>query len=332
VRIFSGIQPTGRKHLGNHISAVSQYVAGQDRGEAIYCIVDLLATTTYQPASPGQLRETVHDVAAVLMAAGVDPARCVLFRQSDVPEHAELSVILATVTAVADLNGMHRSRGKSTEQRDSATLGQFFYPMIVAADALTYRADEVLGGDDQRFHVDLMRTVVGRFNSRYGDTLVAPEVRLPSVGAQIMDLQHPDRKMSTTGDSELGTVHILDEPAAIREKLRSAVVGSDDEVVRGEDRAGVSNLIEIMAAVRGTDPEQVEREFKGQSVGEFKEAVAQAVVGHLAPVRERYRAIRADDQRIEAVLVAGAERARAIAGRTLAGVREAMGLSSVRSR
>jgi len=332
VRIFSGIQPTGQKHLGNYTSAVSQYVAGQDRGEAIYCIVDLLATTTYRPASPGRLRAQLYDVAATLLAAGLDPERCVLFRQSDVPEHTELSWILSSVTAISDLNGMHKSKGKSTDDRKSATIGQFIYPMLVAADALAYRADEVLGGSDQLHHVELMGTAVERFNSRYGDTLVAPEVCFPSAGAEIMDLRSPGRKMSTTGDSELGTIHILDGPDEIAEKIRGAVTDPDCEVERGAGCPGVANLVEIMSAVRGVDADQVTSEFKGQDHPAFKEAVAEAVTARLAPLRERFHAIRDDEQRLEDVLVDGAGRARAIAGQTLAEVREAVGLSGARAR
>src|SRR2546421_616271 len=220
-RIFSGIQPTGRKHLGNYIGAITQYVAGQDRGEALYCIVDLHATTVaYEPAV---LREAVYDTAATLLAAGLDPERCIFFRQSDVREHTELCWLLSSVTAFGDLNRMHQFKEKSGSQRDLVSAGLFFYPVLMAADVLAYRADEVPVGEDQRQHVELMRDVAERFNARFGELLVVPEGRIPEVGARIMDLQFPDRKMSTTGGSEQGTVYVLDEPPAVRKKIGSAV-------------------------------------------------------------------------------------------------------------
>jgi tryptophanyl-tRNA synthetase len=328
VRIFSGIQPTGRKHLGNYIGAITQYVAGQDRGEAIYCIVDLHALTV--PYEPQALRASVYDTAATLLAAGLDPDRCIFFRQSDVHEHTELTWLLSSVTAYGDLNRMHQFKDKSAAQRELVSAGLFFYPVLMAADVLAYRAHEVPVGDDQRQHVELMRDVAERFNSRFGDTLVVPEVRIPEVGARIMDLQYPDRKMSTTGGSEQGTVLVLDEPDAITKKIRSAVTDSGTDVARGPDKAGITNLIEILAAVRGASPETVESEFNGAGYGAFKQAVADAVVAYLAPVRERYEELRADETAIEAVLEQGAEKARAIAADTLADVRKVTGVGAVR--
>ncbi|MEA2159043.1 MAG: tryptophanyl-tRNA synthetase, partial [Solirubrobacteraceae bacterium] len=326
----SGIQPTGRKHLGNYIGAITQYVAGQDRGEAIYCVVDLHAiTVAYEPAA---LRESVYDTAATLLAAGLDPARCIFFRQSDVAEHTELTWLLSSVTAFGDLNRMHQFKEKSGAQRDLVSAGLFFYPVLMAADVLAYRAHEVPVGDDQRQHVELMRDVAERFNARFGETLVVPEARIPTVGARIMDLQAPERKMSTTGGSPQGTVYVLDEPAAIVKKFRSAVTDSGSEIVRGQDKAGVGNLIEILASVRGVGPDQVEQEFAGSGYGAFKQAVADAVVGYLTPVRERYNAIRADEAGLERTLAAGADKARALASETLVEVRRATGVGPVRPR
>ena len=328
MRIFSGIQPTGRKHLGNYIGAITQWVAGQDRGEAIYCLVDLHAITV--PYEPAALREAVYDTAATLLAAGLDPERCIFFRQGDVHEHTELCWLLTSVTAFGDLNRMHQFKEKSGSQRELVSAGLFFYPVLQAADVLAYRADEVPVGEDQRQHVELMRDVAERFNARFGDVLVAPEVRVPSVGARIMDLQHPDRKMSTTGGSEQGTVQVLDEPATIVKKIRSAVTDSGSEVVRGPGKAGIGNLIEILAAVRGVAPEDVEAEFNGSGYGAFKQAVAEAVVECLAPVRERYQELRNDVRELEGILERGADKARAIAQGTLADVRETMGVGPVR--
>src|SRR4051812_40822551 len=292
--IFSGIQPTGRKHLGNHIGAILQYVEGQDRADpSIYCIVDLHAVTVeYDPAV---LRERVYDTAAILIAAGLDPDRCILFRQADVEEHTELCWLLAAVTSVGELNRMHQFRDKSVAQRQLVSAGLLFYPVLQAADVLAYRAHEVPVGEDQREHLELMRDIARRFNERFGEILVVPEHRIPAVGARIRDLQEPSRKMSTTGGSEQGTVYVLDEPDVIRKKFRRAVTDSGTDVVRAPDKPGVSNLIEIYASVRGSSAEAVEREFADLRYGELKSAVGDAVADWLAPVRERYGELRGDD-------------------------------------
>src|SRR6476469_10982282 len=264
-RIFSGIQPTGRKHLGNYIGAIRQYVEGQDRGEGIYCIVDLHAITV--PHDPAELRERLYDTTAILIAAGLDPERCILFRQSDVKEHTELCWLLGSVTAWGDLNRMHQFKEKSEQQRELVSAGLFFYPVLMAADVLAYRATEVPVGDDQRQHVELMREVARRFNERFGETLVVPEMRIPEVGARIMDLQEPERKMSTTGGTEAGTVLVLEEPGAIRKKFGSAVTDSGREIVRALDKPGITNLIDVLAVARGVAPEEVESEFDGAGYG-----------------------------------------------------------------
>jgi tryptophanyl-tRNA synthetase len=327
-RVFSGIQPTGRKHLGNFIGAIAQWVAGQNRGEAIYCVVDLHALTV--PYEPAVLRESVYDTAATLLAAGLDPQRCIFFRQSDVVEHPELTWLISSVTSFGELNRMTQFKDKAGAQRDLVSAGLFFYPVLMAADVLAYRADEVPVGEDQRQHIELMRDVAIRFNSRFGETFVVPEGRIPQVGARIMDLQFPDRKMSTTGGSPQGTVYVLDDPAAVTKKIRSAVTDSGSEVRRAQGKAGITNLIEILAAVREIAPEQVESEFDGSGYGAFKQAVADAVVEYLAPVRERYEQLRADEPGLEAVFAAGAEKARAIASETLRDVRHVMGVGPVR--
>ncbi|HEX2015225.1 MAG TPA: tryptophan--tRNA ligase [Solirubrobacteraceae bacterium] len=324
MRIFSGIQPTGRKHLGNYLGAIAQYVAGQDRGEAIYCIVDLHALTV--PYEAGSLRERVRDTVAILLAAGLDPDRCILFRQGDVQEHAELCWLLSSVTALGELNRMHQFRDKSAAQRELVSAGLLFYPVLMAADVLAYRATEVPVGEDQREHVELMRDIAKRFNARFGETLVVPEGRIPSVGARIMDLQHPERKMSTTSDSEEGTVYVLDEPEAIAKKFRRAVTDSGSEVRRAPEKPGVSNLIEILAGARGATPEDIERDLADARYGDLKQATAEAVIELLAPVRERYVQWRGDEAALEATLRAGADRARAIAAPIVGEVRERMGV------
>jgi tryptophanyl-tRNA synthetase len=327
VRIFSGIQPTGRKHLGNFIGAIRQYVEGQDRGDpAIYCIVDLHAVTV--PYDPAELRERVHDTTAILIAAGLDPERCVLFRQGDVHEHTELCWLLSLVTSIGELNRMHQFRDKSLAQRELVSAGLLFYPVLQAADVLAYRAHEVPVGEDQREHLELMRDVARRFNSRYGeDILVVPEHRIPAVGARIMDLQEPTKKMSTTGGTPEGTVLVLDDPRTIEKKVKRAVTDSGTEIRRDAGKPGVTNLIDVLAAARGVSPAAVEDDMRdARGYGDLKAAVAEAVIGLLAPVREAYDEIRADEDRLEDVLATGADKARAMASETLADVREAMGV------
>jgi tryptophanyl-tRNA synthetase len=334
MRIFSGIQPTGSKHLGNYIGAITQYVAGQDRGEALYCIVDLHAITV--PYEPVRLRESVYDLTALLLAAGLDPARCILFRQGDVQEHAELCWLLSGVTELGRLQRMHQFRDKSTAQRELVSAGLLMYPVLQAADVLAYRADEVPVGEDQREHLELMRDVARRFNARFGDgeeVLVVPEHRMPEIGARIMDLQDPTRKMSTTGGSEQGTVYVLDEPRTIEKKIKSAVTDSGTEIRRAPDKPGVSNLIEILAVARASTPEAVEAELAdARGYGDLKAAVASAVVEYLAPARERYAGLRADEDALEQILAGGAARARAIAAQTLTDVRERMGVGAAPRR
>ena len=325
MRIFSGIQPTGRKHLGNYLGAITQYVEGQDRADpAIYCIVDLHATgVSYDPkALPGY----VLDTTAMLMAAGLDPGRCILFRQSDVKEHTELCWLLSSVTAYGELQRMTQFKEKSAREQELVRTALFLYPVLQAADILLYRTDEVPVGDDQRQHVELAREVARRFNTTYGDVLVEPAHRIPEVGARIMDLQEPASKMSTTSSSAAGRVYIDEEADDIRRKFKRAQTDSGSEVVRAPDKAGITNLIDILAVTRGVAQEEVEREFAGQGYGAFKEAVGEAVAELLAPVRERYVELRADEPALEAALEEGAERARSIATGVMVDVRRAMGV------
>jgi tryptophanyl-tRNA synthetase len=325
--IFSGIQPTGRKHLGNYIGAIRQYVEGQDRGEpAIFCIVDLHAISV--PYDPAELRQRVYDTAAILLGAGLDPERCILFRQSDVREHTELTWLLSAVTSHGDLNRMTQFKEKVGKDRELASAALFYYPVLMASDVLAYRATEVPVGDDQRQHVELMREIARRFNARFGETLVVPELRIPEVGARIMDLQEPERKMSTTGGTPQGTVLVLDEPDVVRKKFGSAVTDSGREIVRSPDKPGVSNLIDILSVARGIGQDDVISEFHGAGYGDFKKAVAEAVVEYLAPVRERYAELRPDEAALEQVFAAGAEKARALAAPVLADVRARMGYGS----
>jgi tryptophanyl-tRNA synthetase len=333
MRIFSGIQPTGRKHLGNYIGAIVQYVEGQQRAAdagdvAIYCVVDLHAMTV--PWQPVEMRERVYDTAAILLAAGLDPERCIFIRQSDVPEHTELAWHLGAVTAHGDLNRMHQFKEKSARQRDLISADLFTYPVLMAADVLAYRANEVPVGDDQRQHVELMRDVAQRFNDRFGELLVVPALKVPEVGARIMDLQDPTSKMSTSNASPEGTVYLLDDAKATEKKFKRAVTDSDDPpriVAADRSKPGVSNLVDILAAARGITTDEAVASLAGaRGYGDLKVATADAVNELLAPVRERYVQLRADEEHLEQVFAAGAEKARAITVPVLQEVRAALGV------
>ena len=325
MRIFSGIQPTGRKHLGNYIGAIRGYLAGQERADpAIYCIVDLHATSVaYDPeALPGY----VLDTTAMMIAAGLDPNRCILFRQSDVREHSELTWLLSAVTAYGDLQRMHQFKDKSEREQQLVRTSLFLYPVLQAADILLYRTHEVPVGEDQRQHVELTREIARRFNATYADLFVEPEAVVPEFGARVMDLQNPTAKMSTSYGSDAGLVYIDDEPDAVRRKVKRAQTDSGTDILRGPGKEGITNLIEMMAVARGAAPEEVEREFAGQGYGVFKEAVGEALVELLTPARERYRELRPDEAGLEETLRQGADRAREMAVPMMADVRAAMGV------
>ncbi|MET0973228.1 MAG: tryptophan--tRNA ligase [Thermoleophilaceae bacterium] len=329
MRIFSGIQPTGRKHAGNYIGAMRGWVEAQEVGTpAIFCIVDLHATSiSYDPAAlPGY----VLDTTAMLIAAGLDPERCVLFRQSDLHEHSELCWLLSSVTPYGDLLRMTQFKEKSEREKELVRTSLFLYPVLQAADILLYKTDEVPVGDDQRQHVELAREIARRFNATYADVLVEPEHVIPKVGARIMDLQDPETKMSTSSGTEAGLIYIDDDPDAIVRKVKRAQTDSGSDIVRSPDKPGITNLIEMLAVARGGEPAQIEREFDGQGYGAFKQAVGEGLVELLAPVRERYRELRPDEERIEATLAEGAEHAREIASVTMGEVRAAMGVGPTR--
>jgi tryptophanyl-tRNA synthetase len=329
VRIFSGIQPTGRKHVGNYIGAIRGWVENQDRGTpTIHCIVDLHATCVAY--DPELLPTYVLDTTAMLIAAGLDPERCILFRQSDVREHSELCWLLSSVAAYGDLQRMHQFKDKSAREQQLVRTSLFLYPVLQAADILLYKTDQVPVGDDQRQHIELAREIARRFNTTYGEVFVEPEHVIPEVGARIMDLQEPGTKMSTTSSSDAGLVYIDDEPDAIIRKVKRAQTDSGSETVRAPDKPGVTNLIDMLAAARGVEPEAIEREFDGQGYGALKQAVGEALVELVAPARERYQALRPDEEAIEAILARGAERAREIATGTMAEVRDVMGIGPAR--
>ena len=336
-RVFSGIQPTGDIHLGNYLGAVRRWVdaqpeAGTDAARdhhASFCVVDLHAMTA--PWDPAELTEKTRRLATILIAAGLDEDRSLLFVQSHVRAHAELTWLLNCVATMGELRRMTQFKDKTSTGGDDATesvsVGLFDYPVLMISDILLYDTEEVPVGDDQRQHVELARDVAIRFNGRFGDTFVVPKATFPTVGARVMDLQRPDRKMSKSEDSPQGTVLVLDEPKAIEKKIKSAVTDSGSEVVHDRDaKPGISNLIEIYGAVTGLKPAEVEREFEGKQYGAFKGAVAEAVVEFLRPVQERYRELAADPGQVDARLACGADTAETMAEPVLARASRAAGL------
>jgi len=323
MRIFSGIQPTGAKHLGNYSGGFRQYAATQELGDAFFCIVDLHSiTTAYEPED---LRRSSYDLFALLLATGLDPERSTVFAQSHVPAHAEAAWLLSAITSYGQLGRMTQFKDKGAHQ-EFVSAGLFTYPVLMAGDILLYQTDIVPIGDDQRQHLELSRDIAERFNSRFGETFVVPEGVYPEIGARIMDLQEPEKKMSTTGGTPQGTVLIADPPDVVRKKVKSAVTDSGREVRHDpEEKPGVSNLIEIMSVATGESFPEIEARYDGAGYGPFKEDVAEAVVGLLDPIRVRYDELRADEGELRRLLAHGAEKAAAVSAPTLEAMYEKMG-------
>lgn len=325
-RVFSGIQPTGEKHLGNLLGAIDSWVAGQDDHECLYCIVDLHSITV--PVDPATLRTSSRSLGALLLAAGIDPDRSILFVQSAVREHTELAWILNCVATFGELRRMTQFKDKSGGQ-ESVSVGLFDYPVLQAADVLLYDAGLVPVGEDQRQHLELMRDIAQRFNLRFGETFTLPEAQIPTVGARIVDLQEPTRKMSTTGGTPQGTLLVLDKPGVLRKKVMSAVTDSDNEVrVDPEGKPGITGLLAILAACEGSTPTAVADRYAGSGYGDFKRDVAETVVAKLAPIQERHAELIADPAELDRLLQQGADRARALAEPVIARVRDRVGLAS----
>jgi tryptophanyl-tRNA synthetase len=320
--VFSGIQPTGDKHLGNYVGGFRQYARTQELGEAFFCVVDLHSITAeYEPRD---LHDRTLDLYAILLATGLDPARSTVFAQSHVTAHAEASWLLSAVTSYGQLGRMTQFKDKS-DQREFVSAGLFTYPVLMAGDILLYQTDIVPIGDDQRQHLELARDVAERFNARFGETFVVPRGVYPEVGARIMDLQEPTRKMSTTGGTPQGTVQLLDDADTIAKKFRSAVTDSGREIRRGDDKPGISNLIDILSVATGKAPDEIETEYEGVGYGQFKADVGDAVVELLGPVKSRYEELRSDEPELLRLLAAGAEKARVASAPTLALMYERMG-------
>lgn len=326
-RVFSGIQPTGAIHLGNFLGAVQNWVAMQDSYDAVYCVVDLHALTT--PQDPTELREGSLRLAQMLLAAGIDPQRSTLFIQSHVHEHPELAWMLECTAAFGELRRMVQFKDKSEQAENGSggfvSAGLFTYPALMAADILLYDTNAVPVGDDQRQHLELTRDVAERFNGRYGETFVIPEAFIPPTGARIMDLQHPTNKMSKSGDTDSGTILLLDDLKKIEKKIKRAVTDTDSEV-RFDIAAkpGVSNLLSILGAVTDQDPAGLASGF--EQYGPLKAATAEAVIEKLRPIQERYNEFAADPAETQRILASGAEKAQEKAAEVLARAKDNIGL------
>ncbi len=328
--MFSGIQPTGTSHLGNYLGALRWWVDFQDRYDALYCVVDLHALTI--PGDPEELSKATLTTASLLLAAGLDPSRCILFVQSHVHQHAELTWLLECTASMGELNRMTQWKDKAAKGgEESARVGLFAYPVLMAADILLYDTDLVPVGDDQRQHLELTRDLAQRWNTRYGDTFTIPNAVIAPAGggARIMDLQDPLRKMSKSSGSDAGIIYLLDDPDVIERKVKRAVTDLDPPgpgAVRWDpdEKPGVSNLLEILAALRGGKPEEIAAGY--ENYGKLKADAADAVIEMLRPLQERYREYAQDPGSVQAILADGASRASDIASRTYERARSAIGL------
>jgi tryptophanyl-tRNA synthetase len=322
MRIFSGIQPTGAKHLGNYAGGFRQYASTQEQGEAFFCIVDLHSISVEY--DPDDLRERTLDLFAMLVATGLDPDCSTIFAQSQVSAHAEASWLLSSATSYGELRRMTQFKDKADAQ-DFISAALFTYPVLMAGDILLYQTDIVPIGDDQRQHLELTRDVAERFNSRFGETFTLPRGVYPETGARVMDLQDPEKKMSTTGGTEQGTVLMLDPADVVRRKFKTAMTDSGREIVHSTDKPGVSNLIEIMTVATGDSIAEIESRYDGQGYGAFKEDVAESVIALLQPVQERFRELRGDPGELQRILALGAEKAASASQPTLEAMYERMG-------
>lgn len=322
-RVLSGIQPSGDLHLGNYLGAIRRWVADQDRVDGYFCIVDLHAMTL--PHEPARLRGGTLQLATLLLASGLDPDRVTLFVQSHVHQHAELCWLLNCVTAMGELSRMVQFKEKA-EGREFVNVALFAYPVLQAADILLYHADEVPVGDDQRQHIELTRDVAQRFNHRFGEVFTLPRATTPRAGARIMDLQLIDRKMSKSIESPRGTIKLLDPPEDIRRKIRAAVTDSGTDVRAAPDKPAIINLLDLYSAVTGDEVAAIQDRYASKGYGEFKADLADHVVDLLRPLQQDYENLAATPEKVQEQLEVGADKARAVAARTLTAAKQAMGL------
>ena len=327
-RIFSGIQPTGNLTLGNYIGALRNFNLLQDQYDCLYSIVDMHAMTVRQ--NPAELRKACLRTMSIFLASGLDPRKNIIYFQSQVPQHAELSWVLNCFTYMGELQRMTQFKDKSAKHADNINAGLFTYPVLMAADILLYMSDLVPIGSDQKQHLELARDIAERFNAIYGDVFIVPEWYFPKVGARVMSLQEPTRKMSKS-DPEETYIAILDKPEIIRKKMRRAVTDCDNTVVFDpENKPGIANLMSIMSALTGKTMDEITAEYDGQGYGKFKDAVADSVIAALEPIQKRYDEISADKAYLQEVLTSGAERAEAIAYRTMLKIRKKIGYAPLK--
>ena len=325
-RVFSGIQPTGVPHLGNYIGAIRRWVAMQQDFDCLFCVVDLHAMT--EPWDPEELERGGLEVAAVLIACGIDPHQAILFRQSQVTAHTELAWILTCVARMGELRRMVQFKEKSRGETESVGVGLFSYPILQAADVLLYRVHGVPVGDDQRQHVELMRDLAGRFNSSFGRTFVLPEAWVPDEGARVMALDDPTLKMSKSARRPNSVINLTDEPELIARKVRSAVTDSGRTVSAGPDKPALTNLLTVFSVLSGRTVRDLEDEFGAGGYAPFKLALAEVVTEHLAPIAKRYADLMDDRAELDRLLAGGAARAAELAEVTMADVRAAAGLAA----
>jgi tryptophanyl-tRNA synthetase len=322
-RVFSGVAPSGTIHIGNLLGAIANWVQNQERYDNIFCVVDMHAITT--PQNPQTLRAKIIEVANIYLAAGIDPQRSIIFIQSHVPAHAQLAWILDCVAGMGQLERMTQFKEKSA-LREEVSVGLFNYPALMAADILLYDTDLVPVGEDQKQHVELTRDLAQRFNSRFGETFVIPEPDIPPVGARVMGLDDPTKKMSKSAESAANYIALTDEPNVIRDKIKRAVSDSGAEIIfNEEDKPGISNLLTIHSLTSGRPIPELEQAYRGQGYAAFKRDVAEAVVAYLAPFQERYFELVRDAEGTRRILRDGAERAAAIADAKMRQVYERLG-------
>jgi tryptophanyl-tRNA synthetase len=325
-RVLSGIQPSGDPHLGNYIGAMRHWVADQEESDTFFFIVDMHALTSHP--DPAEVRDGTVDLAAWLIAVGLDPERTTLWLQSHVHEHAELSWVLSNYTAYGELNRMTAFKEKAAKEQEKGEIvsaGLYTYPVLQAADILLYSTDRVPVGDDQRQHLELTRDVAQRFNQRFGETFVIPEATIPHVGGRIMNLQEPGSKMSKSSGAQSGVIALADPPDVVAKKIRSAVTDSGREIKVADDKPAITNLLEIYSTITGRTIADLETAYEGKGYGDLKGDLADVVVEALAPIRERHAALMADPAEISRLLEIGAEKAQAIASKMLATVYEKIG-------
>ena len=322
--IFSGMQPTGMPHIGNYLGALKNWVALQDEYRCVYCIVDMHSLTVRQ--DPAVLRKRSRDLLLLYIAMGLNPEQVIIYFQSHVSGHAELTWILNCFTYMGELNRMTQYKEKSQKNEDNVNAGLFTYPVLMAADILLYNADLVPIGDDQKQHLEICRNIAIRFNNIYGDVFTVPEAYFPKIGARIMGLAEPEKKMSKSDSiNENNIVYLLDKPDVIMNKFKRAVTDSGDIIKYSQDKPGISNLLSIYSAAVGVDIKQAECEFEGKGYGDFKRTVGEAVIELVRPIQQRFDELNENKDYIDGIIRTNAEKANTTALRTLRKVQKKVG-------